>query len=274
MGLPAPAVTPRARESNLTVSARMGTTITASGTIHVKGAYTTLIAATAHDAFGVWVSFAGLAVSAAASNALVDIAIGAAGSEQVILPNLDAGNAQTSGSHPTAGALYFFPVFIPSGERVAARMQALIASDTAVVMIYLDQRPLYPPATGGVVDYGTNLSLSRGTSVARANGAFGAWAELVASTSRDHRFWKPGIDGLSDATLTGGLGNLVQLGVGGAGAEQVIEEWSFGTDTSEAITGSFPPSPVYCPVPAGSRIAARACGSVTEPLGVIAYGVD
>jgi hypothetical protein len=264
---------PGKRESNLVPTARAGTLITASATIHTKGPYTALIASTSNDAYGVWVDVHGVGVSAAGSDVLVDIAIGAAGSEIIVFPDLDAGNAEGDAARPI-GALYYFPAFIPAGSRIAARMQALIASDTAIVNVILDQQLSYSVPTGATLAYGVNAALSRGTSVPRGNAVFGAWTELTASTTRDHRFWQPGIDSLADPTMTGSNGLLVQLGVGAAAGERVIGEWLYTFTGSEQITGPWPPLPVHMPVPAGSRITARAAMGVTEPIGVIAYGTD
>ena len=258
-------------ESNLTASARDGTTITASATIHTKGSWSVLIAATTREAYGIVVGIHGVQASATATSQLVDIGFGPASSERVIIPNLDAGAAPTD----TPPKQWIIPIYIPSGARLVARNQALIASDTALVVAMLIERPLYEYHAIRCTDYGTNLSLSQGTSVTPGNAVFGSWTQLTASTARDHFLWTIGTDQLADTTLTN-LRLLVELGHGPTSTSvRSIGVWQAGTDSSERVYGLLPAVPIYHPVPSSSGIWARAAASTTpEARGVIAYGID
>lgn len=76
------------------------------------------------------------------ANWLVDIAVGAASSEQVIVPNLRAASGQSKDTMLPCGGLGPFPCNIPKGSRVSARAQC---SSTAVNdrNIYLQLYGLY-----------------------------------------------------------------------------------------------------------------------------------
>lgn len=254
------------------------TTITAGAPAHNKSAaWGSLIATTTYDTYGFWVRFRNVHTTGTVTNMLVDIAAGTSGggSESIIAPNLSAGAASAGGAGGGFKS-YFVPVFIPAGSSVSAKSQAAIASDTVVVSIWLCQNALYPWASGPVKDYGTDLTTSRGTSVATGNTAFGNWVE-IATTARDHRYWFCAMDQLADTSI---------------GNANVAIEIGFGPDTSNVTTilsgsllwqdveviGSILPPIVYHPVAASTKLFARfATSSSTdngESRGVQIYGCD
>lgn len=261
-------------ETNLTAASRAGTTVTASATPHTKGSWSSLIDPTSRPSYGVWVVVATVATTGTNTSLLVDIGYGptGGGNEQVVLPDLDAGYVGLTSV--VRGRCYYFPVYIPTGVRVSARCQAVIASDTVVVGIYLEQDSLYPPAGGGVLAYGADTANSRGTSVTPASGAFGSWAQLTASTTRAHRFWAAGYDPLGDTSIATAGEVLVELGVGPDSSNvSRIYAGTTAQTTAEALGPMFPLL-CYGPVPAARAIWARLASNETEPRGVIAYGVD
>jgi hypothetical protein len=256
--------------SHFTAAARDPITVTAGGTAHTKGAWTQLIASTPYDAYGIWVGIDGIHVSAGATNYLVDIGVGPAGSEQVIIPNLDVwgADATAAGLNPL---IFWFPVYIPAGSRIAARSQSVTASKTCRVMVTLDGVPWYGLwGLGPVVDYGTNLAASNGTSVTPGNGAFGAYVQ-VGTTSRDHTFWTVRMDGLADTTLSAET-VLVEVGVGPSGAQQSLGVIRFRHTTTEQIAGGpFPLFLASLPVPSGTQVWVRMAAGSTEARGAIVY---
>jgi hypothetical protein len=278
---------PGTRQSNASVVGA-GTSVSASGTANTKGSWTQLIASTTDAAFGIFVILNAVAEQELVRNILVDIGIGAAGSEVVLLPDLHAGFAahlrtgtqvaDTSVLSPGCKSA-FFPIFVPSGSRLAARAAASLASDTVDVHLILWGKTPQPMWVGSRVDaYGVVSASSRGTAVNAGNNAEGAWAQLVASTSLDHQAWVlMGGNRDTGGYATAGETYSFDLGVGAAGSEQIIgENWIFGVSKHSAITGPFPPLPVYAPVPAGSRIAARAASTAAAVTTVdaIAYGIS
>jgi hypothetical protein len=76
-----------------TTSAEYGTSVAAPGSTHTKNTtYTELIASTSYAAYGITVLLSNVGTTASTNaRALVDIAIGAASSEVVIIPNLICG---------------------------------------------------------------------------------------------------------------------------------------------------------------------------------------
>lgn len=110
------------------VSGKLGTQIDPGGSANTKGSYTQLIAATGQDYQGINIHFSNGTNSApSTTDWLIDIAIGAGGSEEILLPNLGC-SASSSGQFPL---IYMpFPVQIPSGTRIAARCQCTITDAT------------------------------------------------------------------------------------------------------------------------------------------------
>jgi hypothetical protein len=109
-----------------------GTTIT-SGAANTKGSYSQLTASTTKDYSGLFFAADALNTSAGNAVALIDIAIGGSGSEQVIAPNMLMGRADGIWT-PLFSSLIFVP--IPSGTRVAARIQSDVASNTLGLTVF------------------------------------------------------------------------------------------------------------------------------------------
>ncbi len=264
-------------DSNLTVPATgaMGTIVTAGTPAHTKNAtYTQLIAATTFDCYWIEIHMSEVVVASTDTGTLVDIAIGAAAAEQVIIPNLNAGHAASYTGTTVGGQKYAFPLYIPSGSRISATSQAVTASDTVVVWVKLYGGPKTPVWSGQqVVDYGTSLAASQGVQVTPgASGAEGAWTQIVAATSQNHSFLSAGVAGL-DAVI-GLQVLLLDIGVGAATEAAIYEHGVFVTSTAEALSQPFPFC-VWHPVLSGDRLAARISGSgAAQDCDVILYGVS
>lgn len=89
-------------------------------TAHTKGAYTQIIASTTRDARGYSLSIRNSASNTASMNALIDLAVGAAASEKIILADV----------YYESAAYYYPPIVIgpiwtpiPAGSRLAIRGQ-------------------------------------------------------------------------------------------------------------------------------------------------------
>lgn len=109
-----------------TLATTRGTTIDGGVTANAKGAYVQLSASTECDVSEIIIATGGTGTAAAAgAHFLVDLAIGAGGSEQIILPNLwfRVGSA-SSGFSPLPEVVGPLPVAIPAGSRVSARCQS------------------------------------------------------------------------------------------------------------------------------------------------------
>jgi hypothetical protein len=100
-----------------------GTTIDPGAVLNTKGAWAELIAATTGIARYVVLLLGGRGNGARVNaNWLIDIGIGAAGSEVVVVPDLLA--SQTATQDIVRPCVFPMPLEIPSGSRVAVRAQA------------------------------------------------------------------------------------------------------------------------------------------------------
>jgi hypothetical protein len=114
-----------------------GTTLTASSSTNTKGSYAQLSASTPRDYLALWAYFDALNTTATNAAYLCDIAIGAGGSEKVIIPNLFQQCSSVAGNGPfLSGIAGPFPICIPAGTRVAARIQATTASAKCGLTLY------------------------------------------------------------------------------------------------------------------------------------------
>jgi hypothetical protein len=102
-----------------------GTAIDPGTTANTKGSWVPLTASTAVDYVGILVALDGTNQTAwSFQNWLVDLAIGASGSELIIVPNFFADAPGTSATTVnTIGSVQFLPIPIPAGTRIAARAQ-------------------------------------------------------------------------------------------------------------------------------------------------------
>lgn len=257
-----------------------GTTVTASGSTHTKGSYSQLIAATARDACGIMVLLNNVGVASTNARALVDIAIGAASSEQVLIPDLMAGNAGAWNNAMNGGAMYYFPIRIPAGVRLSARCQASTASDTVNVVVWLVGGLSLPGLYAGqrVTAYGIDSANSSG--VAHTPGSTNAYAtatQIVSSTGRPIRALQLGVDMGTDTTGTNMRG-MVRIGLG-ATPNYIAEHLPFGESTTlESMDNrmtNFLLSMMGFNIPAGADLRLSAMVSGTgEARRWALYGVD
>lgn len=254
-------------------AASRGTTITAPVATNTKvgAAYTQLVASTPFNANSITVT---LSPGTSHTGYLVDIAVGAGGSEQVIIPNLAIacriGHAIT----------YQFPIHIPAGSRLSARCQSATTVATCFVSGVLSTSgwginvPL-----GTVVDMGLNLATSLPTLQfdpgAAANTKPG-YSQLIASTSRLFRALVIAVCSTNAAMTDADW--LVDIGIGGAGAEQALipNLAMAGSITSDIFNPmTWPAFPVD--IPAATRLAVNAQCSITDAsdrlFRIAAYGV-
>lgn len=250
-----------------------GTTLTAAATVHVKGAYAQIMAATAAAEAGFLVQ---LGRTSTGVDFLVDIAIGGAGSETVIVANLACGAGTGAASRKGA---FFIPIPIRAGTRISARCQATTISTTVDVKVHLlGSLPGGMDSFGKCVTYGANTATTQHTTVdpgATIN-TNGAWTQIVAAT--DYACKAIIVDHSNLVQLTRTACNwMVDIAIGAAAAETaIIQNLHFECVTTEdaILHGPTPILPVA--IRAGARISARAsCGINTAtvrniPIGILA----
>ncbi len=257
-----------------------GVSVAAGGSAHTKNAtYTQLIASTAYDAYGISIFFYATAVVSTRTGVLVDIAIGAASSEQVIIPNLIAGNAGTTNVVTGTGHGYYFPIMIPKGSRISATAQAFTASDTVNVHVYLHQHPMAEGAWYGqrVTAYGADTATSSGTSMSPGNDTYATPVSVAASTANPIKFLQLGTDLLTDTTASTSRG-LIQISTGTTPdilANDLPYQESTTIESISFLHANLILSHMMFNIPAGVNLKVAAMRNATaEARGWVLYGVD
>jgi hypothetical protein len=249
----------------------IGINIQPPATANTKGAWVQLSAGLSADCDLVSLRFSGQAGGATVYGLMFDIAIGAAGSEIVIAPNIFA---------PMAGGAYsalfasrvLIPLSIPAGTRVAARVQCDAASpglgSTGLIMRTFAGGLMLDESFSGLDDIGTNVAATKGTVITPTDQAKGSYSQIIAATARDYAGFFAVAGGNSGAAGNSGL--LVDIAIGPSGSEQIIfPDWHVNPlyyNWSDFITVA---------IPAGTRIAARAAendGS-TKSIDLAIYGL-
>lgn len=250
----------------------LGTNVATGGTAHTKTAsWVQLVASTSFDADGLVLRTSGHNAAATASPALLDIAIGASGQEQILIPN--AASATT----------FYFPVQIQAGTRISAKAQG--ARTSVNINIALDLYGAHglignvaAPATWNA--YGISTANSRGTAVTPGNSnTWGSWVDLGATTS-DHDWWQLLVGmGANTATTAITYRAMLAPGANSTEAEAVatsntpLNAISFFLGTNEANSFQRMVRGRYSPVKSGDHIWAKATASGTaQTIYVSAYG--
>lgn len=247
---------------DLTTTLRVSVT---AGTNPAKGAYAQLVASTAQDARGIIVT----PQAAGGLRSLFDIAVGGAGSEVVIIPNIATGEG-------TGYQSVFFPIAIPAGSRLSCAVScstSASAGHMSVTLVYAggSTSPVYQRATAYGVDT-ANVRGTLATAPATANTKTGAaYAQLTASTTNPIKslyVWlTPGSSGTSSYA--------VDIAVGAAAAEVVVVPNVVGKVNSATLSQASLFGPFAVSIPAGTRISARCQASVLSTnIGVIVLGLD
>lgn len=266
MGLFVPASRSLGQRKSWTGDAQFGTTtgtlLTASATPHaLPAAPTEVVASTAIEADWIEIQIHGMAAPATLTNALCNIYIGAASSETLLIDSLQAGWSPvvTTNDPPYR---YWFPIRIPQGTRISASLRALIASDTARVLVKVGNSNRAHWSGSGVETLGEDTASSRGTAVTPATSA-PTWA-TIGTTGRRYRHIVLGIQGNNDTT-----------------AVTVFTQWSIGTGSAvlqnlDDIVASLASAEYWtwtntgreCDIPSGTSLQLRSWSS-SAPSGAV-----
>lgn len=268
-------------ETNVTNTTNETSTFSTSvtaGTSSAKNAtYTTLIASTSYASYGIMVQLAGLQTTASTNQrCLVDIALGAASSESVIIPNLTCGNTADYGAASAQGNSYYFPIYIPSGVRVSATASASTDSDVVNVAVRLFQHPMGPGGWFGsrVTAYGADTGNVRGTSHTGGTNSY-ATGTALATTSNPIRYMQIGVDMLSDTTGNNSVGLVRILNTTDVIVTHLPMKISTTIEAINFTDANFVLSKMMFNLPSGISIRVGASWSASpEARGFIVYGVD
>lgn len=252
-----------------------GTSLAANSTPNTKAAsYTQLLASTSFDACLVGVSFSSTTSSNTDTSMLVDIAIGAAAAETVVIPNLLAGYLPAPGG-TGAPHRYLFPLYIPSGSRISACAQAAVASQTCRCVVELWGGPRDPAsvwAGQSVTAYGITLASSKGTTVTAGNSGSEGSATAIGTTTQAHSALVVGCQGTG--TYTSSIYSHFDVGIDTSSTSWLAQDCVYiGQISTEVIW--YLDYPIYAPVPSGSVLvmAGEASGTANN-LDFALYGVS
>jgi hypothetical protein len=228
-----------------------GTTVSSAAGLNTKGSYAELTAATVRDWVGFWVSFS--QEDTASVESLLDIAIGAGGSEQVLVGEIPRSGKEANPS------LSYFPLSIGAGTRIAVRSQDNVAGvqDSSILLVGVSRNWSDSVGFSVVETVGALTASSNGVSVDAGGVAHtkGAYQQLIASTIRDYTTIVLHLNG-EDVTL-GFSDFLFDLAIGAGGSEQILLADVYVaadaiSDSKNAISFTFPME-----IAAGTRIAMR-----------------
>lgn len=190
-------------------AAGFGATVTASSTVNTMGAWSGVITTpTDEDAYGILINVNAIAQSASSRQALLDIGIDEAGgtSYSVKIPYLYVANASNYNT-ATGGVWYYFPLFIPAGCTIGARLQSVISSQTARCTVQLFGQPSRPE----FVRYGTSVEAigvdaanSAGTVIVPGTTSEGSWTDFGSPTS-DAWWWQAGYGQNDTSTINAAI---------------------------------------------------------------------
>lgn len=247
-------------------AASPGTDVTTHASVtSTKGTPVQLIASTSFDTFFMIVIAANYANNATSSAGCLDILVGSA-TEEVLIPNLLMGGCgDWTAQNVGPAKIWEFPVYIPSGTRIAAQAAGERLSTAVNVGVYLYGGAQAPPWKVGskVTTYGIGTVPSGTAITAGASGAEGSWTQITASTSEDHFCVVPSFQVATGDTSWLARHISVDVGIGSATEEEVSLPYNFATDNVEAMGGPFPAFPIMKCIPSGTRLAMRASGSGT-----------
>jgi hypothetical protein len=241
--------TPFYEDSSLTLVQGAAVNVTTGGTAHTKGSWFQLIASTSANASLLVLRVDGISINATNTAALLDIGIGASGSETVIIPDVAVGGA-------TANITVAVPFQIPSGTRIAARAQSAATTRQFRCDPFLYDDGKYSIAPTSVDVITTDPATSKGIEF---SGSSNTWVEAIASTTRAYRgvCLVPSVHDADTSNLTA---TTLEVGVGSAGNEVAFGTMRLDFLNSESVRGQFPGFSLFgrgSVIPAGSRLAVR-----------------
>jgi hypothetical protein len=182
---------------------------------------------------------------------LLDIGTGASGSETAVASNIAVGNAAAATG--VFGTFFAFPCKIPSGTRLSARIQSVVASKNSNVQLFTISAGDYATTPTTVDAIGADTANSKGTSM---SGSSGTWTEIIASTTQAYR--AVAFVASAHSNDTAQINVNFDIGTGSSGSETIIGS-ARNVYTSTEISATLAPATCLfgANLPAGTRLAVR-----------------
>lgn len=236
-----------------------GTDNVIAGSANTKGSWDQFIASTSFDyewiLIGLWHG-----TGTTNSEYLVDIGIGAAASEQVLVENLYGCLDGNSTSDESWVVKYLLPVHVPAGSRIAVRCQSALASAEVDVQFFGIAGSPVVPVAGLVSTYGADTSASEGTRLdpGASTASKGPWNELTSSTERQHSMMFIAFGFPDDLAWGSAIRMGLDIAIGAASSEEIIiSDLILHSHGSSSDQGGNNLIGLPVQIPAGTRISAR-----------------
>ena len=271
-----------------------GTTIPTNASPHTMGTEVTVLDDLAHDCELLTFTLVGTALGSGSSfqgSALLDLLIDPAGgtSWTTLISSLICGWARNhditaTTSICTAPVMYAFPIWLPAGTAIGARIQGAWTQSgdtsytppTPKIALWAAGGNKNPASwwcgqkvqTIGTLDAGNSMVQAH---TAGASGAFSSWASLGSTTGARSGALQYAVGGPDTATVT----SRVYRYEFGAGSTQIGPCVYKGLSSAE-FSVSIYPGAVFCDIPAGTQMQVRgSCGSTSpQALDCAAYLVQ
>lgn len=251
-------------QSNIAAAgASIGTSCTAGASEATKGTIVEAIASTDFDSYLMHITCAENSTGGSGGRGCVDILIGAAGSEQVLIENLLMGYCGGIVDFQIKGPKqWMFPVYVPAGTRISIRSAGQRTSVAVRVGISLMGGLGSPQFQVGtkVITYGMG-TVANGTSITEGgSGAEGSWTQITSSTTHEHFCLVPSYQ-FNTATSAEKY-SYVDIGIGASSSEvQIGPRYMYSSGYYLPMDGPLNPMPTFCNIPSGTRLAMRASNS-------------
>ena len=239
-----------------------GVAVTANATPGSDGAYTQIVAATAfdYDAIVLMLSH----ITSATSQNLIDVAIGAAAAEKIIVADLPL--YALTGRYN--GIRVRLPIHVPSGSRVAVRIHRSTAASTVIdcTIHGIQSGPWSEPGFTRCTTYGTVLGSTQGTLVDPGAVAHtrGTVAQIVASTTNPIKMLYAFVQRSSGGGSNVADDSLLLTILQGAATEKTLIPYSqFAMGATDDNWDPNLIGPYYVNLPSGTRLSAQCQSDLT-----------
>ena len=191
-------------------SGNQSVTVTASATANALGAWS-LFGSVPYPIDRITI-VVDATTSDAAYNILMNIGIGASGSQVVLVPNIPMLN---SVNNFTAWTLTLDIPILPPNTDIWGQIQSNLASEApriSMAVQYVGHQKKTPTTALGIT-----LSTSGGTAYTTGSGAYGSWVSVGSTLIPYDRM-------MVISTRPGGTFSTINIGIGASGSQQIIQQ--------------------------------------------------
>lgn len=248
---------------NWTAAQGSGGTSVAIGGSNTMGSWVDLFGATLdEDGYGIHIKVQNSHTSGSNRPILIDIGMDTAGgtSYTVLIPYLGVAGPLDGGGTSWRSAMYYLPVFMPEGSRIAARAQTSYGTPgTTQIRARIAMGPTNPQFVrcGTYVDaIGADALNSVGTEYTPGNNTDGSWTSL-GTASREAWFATMGLINASSSATNNFF--VTDLAVGDATAKQLLMERLQCGHSSQIATvwNQYPEQAQHCVIHDGDELFVR-----------------